>query len=158
MTHHSNKNVFIVLLLSQWKNNWELVVTVHCKTAFSQKHWQNISSAMQSFIKNKTDNSYHCVFCLDRFDMLAILHSSGGAVGFLWPVCFSPCMLCLCLIFSIPFRRVRFRWYITTLLLSDMCFWTMNGLHMFPERTGVCIAFCATWDLTHIWFLQRSDR
>lgn len=66
-------------------------------------------------------------------------------------------MLCAGLAFSIPLRRVRFRWRIRTLLLSDMSFWPVNRLHVLSERAGICVAFCATRDLANIWLLQRSD-
>lgn len=47
---------------------------------------------------------------------------------------------------------------ISPLLLGDMCLWAMHGLHVLPERTGVCVALCAAWYLANIWFLPRQEK
>lgn len=47
---------------------------------------------------------------------------------------------------------------ISPLLLGDVCLRAMHGLHVFPKRTGVCVALCAARYLANIWFLPRQKK
>lgn len=100
--------------------------------------------------------SYHRVLCLYRFDLQAVLHASGGAVAFQLVFQASCTLLGTGLILPILTGGMGAGGQIVALLLGDMCFGAMDGLHVLPERTGVCVALGASGDLTHVRFLYRQ--
>lgn len=47
---------------------------------------------------------------------------------------------------------------ISSLLLGDVCLRAMDGLHVLPQRAGVCVALRAARYLANVWFLTRHEK
>lgn len=47
---------------------------------------------------------------------------------------------------------------VIALLFGDVGFRSMHCLHVFPERTGVCVSLGAAWDLADIGFLPKVTK
>lgn len=96
--------------------------------------------------------SYHRVFSLDGFDLQAVLHSFGGAVGFYCPVC-PPATFTAPIVLSIALGRLPLGGPVSTLLLGDVGLGTVDSLDVFPQGAGIRVTLCAPWDLTYVRFL-----
>ena len=76
-------------------------------------------------------DSYHGVLHLNGLELQTVLHTSGGAVA-LGPAVQAPATkLGVSLILSGPPRWSG--WGVSPLLLGDVGFWSVDGLHMLPE-------------------------
>lgn len=101
--------------------------------------------------------SYHRVLRLNGLDLQAVLYSSRCAVGLCFALQASPALLGIRLVLSIPFGRLGSWGHVSPLLFGDVGLGAVDGLHMLPERAGVCVALGTARDLAHIRFLPKRD-